>query len=203
MTMTERTGNGQTIGYIRVSTVGQNPDRQLDGYPGGLHKVFEDTASAGSTDRPQLQACMEYLREGDRLVVHGIDRLARNLRDLLGLVTDLNAKGVDVEFWREGLVFEAAPGGNKAFAGLMLQMMGAFAEFERNMIRERQAEGIARAKQRGAYKGRKPTLTREQVLDIKKRRDAGEPVAALAREFGVSRTTIYDRTNDLRESANS
>jgi DNA invertase Pin-like site-specific DNA recombinase len=127
--------------------------------------------------------------------VHSIDRLARNLQDLQGIVKDLNGRGVAITFHTEGLTFSV--GNADPMAKLMLQMMGAFAEFERALIRERQAEGIARAKARGVYKGRKRQLTDEQVDEVRKRKESGERVAALAREFGVSRTTVYARLSEL------
>lgn len=185
------------VGYVRVSTVDQNPDRQLEGLTRRiqLDKLFQDKASAGSTDRPGLDAALSFVRAGDVLHVHSIDRLARNLQDLQGIVQDLNGRGVAIVFHREGLTFEAGEKGDP-MGRLMLQMMGAFAEFERSLIRERQAEGIARAKAKGVYKGRKRQLTDDQVDEIRKRRDAGERVAALAREYGVSRTTVYARLQE-------
>src|SRR3974390_2709304 len=132
------------IGYRRVSTIDQNTARQLDGQQ--LHKVFEDKASGSTSDRPQLRACLEHLREGDTLVVHSMDRLARNVSDLLKLVTDQTAKGMAVEFVKENLVFR---GDGSPMSRLMLTVMGGVAEFERAMIRERQREGIAVAKEKG------------------------------------------------------
>ena len=185
------------VGYVRVSTVEQNPDRQLDGLTRRvqLDKLFQDKASAGSTDRPGLDAALTFLRDGDTLHVHSIDRLARNLQDLQGIIGDLNGRGVAITFHSEGLTFYAGDGADP-MAKLMLQMMGAFAEFERSLIRERQAEGIARAKAKGVYKGRKRQLTDDQVAEIRTRKDAGERVAALAREYGVSRTTVYTRLGE-------
>ena len=133
---------GQQIGYVRVSTVEQNTARQLDGVE--LDKIFEDKCSGKNTDRPALKACLEYVREGDTLHVHEISRLARNMADLNRLVDELTAKGVAVKFHKEGLEFNASKA-TDAMMKLLFQVMGAFAEFERNMIRERQAEGIAKA----------------------------------------------------------
>lgn len=180
------------VGYVRVSTVEQNPDRQLEGLMKRiqLDKLFQDQASASSTDRPGLDAALTLLRDGDTLHVHSIDRLARNLQDLQALIGNLNGRGVAITFYTEGLTFYAGDG-DDPMAKLMLQMMGAFVEFERTLIRERQAEGIARAKVKGVYKGRKRQLTDDQVNEIRTRKDAGECVAALAREYGVSRTTVY------------
>ena len=143
--------SGQVVGYIRVSSLDQNTERQLDGRK--LDRTFTDKASGKDTNRPELQAAIDYVREGDRLVVHSMDRLARNLDDLRKLVSDLTAHGVVVEFVKECLIFT---GEEKAMSKLLLSVMGAFAEFERSLIRERQREGIALAKQKGVYAGRKP-----------------------------------------------
>lgn len=179
--------HGQRTGYIRVSTLDQNPDRQLEGAQ--VSKVFTDKASGKDMQRPQLDALLGYIREGDTLVVHSMDRLARNLDDLRCLVQQLTGRGVRIEFIKEGLTFT---GEDSPMANLLLSVMGAFAEFERELIRERQREGIALAKQRGAYRGRKPALNRTQVAELRRRVEAREPKAALAREFGISRATLYE-----------
>ena len=178
--------NGKKIGYVRVSSADQNPERQLIGLP--LDKVFTDKVSGKDINRPQLQAAREYLRDGDRLYVHSLDRLARNLVDLKTIVTELTARGVVVVFLKEHLEFS---NGEDAMSNLLLSVMGAFAEFERALIRERQREGIALAKNRGVYKGRKPSLTECQIADLRNRAFAGEKKAALARAFGISRETVY------------
>lgn len=176
------------VGYQRVSSVGQNTERQLEGV--NVDKVFTDHASGKSTDRPELARALEYVREGDTLVVHSMDRLARNLEDLRRVVRELTAKGVAVEFVTERLTFT---GDDSPMNTLLLSMLGAVAEFERSMIRERQLEGIAIAKAKGdVYRGRKPALTEAQADELTKRLEAGEQVAALAREFGVSRQTVYN-----------
>jgi DNA invertase Pin-like site-specific DNA recombinase len=117
-----------------------------------------------------------------------MDRLARNLDDLRRIVRTLTNKGVSVEFVKEHLSFT---GEDSPMANLMLSVMGAFAEFERALIRERQAEGIAKAKQRGAYKGRKKSLTENQILALINRAASGEAKTMLAKEFGISRETVY------------
>ncbi len=177
---------GKRIGYVRVSTVDQNEARQLDGVE--LDKIFTDKASGKDAKRPQLQAALEYLRDGDVLVIHSMDRLARNLDDLRKIVSDLTTRGVMVSFVKEGLMFT---GDDSAMSKLLLSVMGAFAEFERSLLKERQREGIAIAKKAGVYKGRKPSLTPEQVLMLRARVTAGEKRAGLAREFGISRETLY------------
>jgi len=178
---------GKRIGYVRVSAVDQNTARQLDGVE--LDKVFTDKASGKDTNRPQLKAALDYLRDGDVLVVHSMDRLARNISDLLNTVQTLNERGVAVEFVKESLVFT---GDDSAISKLMLTIMGGVAEFERAMIRERQLEGIAKAKQAGKYRGRQSTMTATQVKAIRDRAVAGENKSALAREFRLSRQTIYN-----------
>lgn len=178
--------NGQRVGYKRVSTVDQNTARQLEGVQ--VDRVFEDKASGKDTERPQLQAALEFVREGDTLVVHSMDRLARNLTDLRGMVDKLTAKGVKVEFLKEHLTFT---GEDSPMSNLLLSMLGAVAEFERALIRERQREGIKIAKQAGVYKGRKRSLSPAEVAELKARVLAGESKAALAREYKISRETLY------------
>lgn len=174
------------IGYVRVSSFGQTSDRQLDGID--LDKVFTETASAKSTDRPQLQACLEYLRGGDTLHNHSIDRLARNLFDLQKIIEQLTSRGVSVQFHKENLTFSGSP---DPMAKLTMQMMGAFAEFERTLINERRSEGIAKAKALGKQIGAKPKLDAAQVIELKARASSGEKIAALAKDFGISRQTVY------------
>jgi DNA invertase Pin-like site-specific DNA recombinase len=177
---------GHRIGYVRVSTFDQNPERQLEHVQ--VDKVFTDKASGKDTQRPALDALLTFVREGDTIVVHSMDRLARNLDDLRRLVQKLTQRGVRIEFLKENLTFT---GEDSPMANLMLSVMGAFAEFERALIRERQREGIALAKQRGAYRGRKKALAPEQVDALRQRAAAGEQRAKLAREFGISRETLY------------
>lgn len=184
--MTAARRGGKRVGYIRVSTLDQNAERQLDGVE--LDKRFTDKASGKDTKRPQLQAALDYLREGDVLVVHSMDRLARNLDDLRRIVSELTERGVVVEFEKERLTFTHE---DNAMSKLLLSVMGAFAEFERSLIRERQREGIALAKKAGVYKGRKPSLTGERLSELRRRVLKGEKKAALAREFGISRETLY------------
>lgn len=189
---TKTSRKGQHVGYVRVSTLDQNTDRQLEGM--ALDKVFTDKASGKDTERPQLGAALEYLREGDTLVCHSMDRLARNLDDLRRMVRELTGRGVAVQFLKESLTFT---GEDSPMATLLLSVMGAFAEFERSLIKERQREGIAIAKTKGVYKGRKPALAPEQVAALKARdeENKGKNRAALAREWGISRETLYQYLN--------
>ncbi len=177
---------GQRIGYVRVSTFDQNPDRQLENSQ--LTKTFIDKASGKDIKRPQFEALMSFVRTGDTVVVHSMDRLARNLDDLRSIVQNLTQRGVCIEFVKENLTFS---GEDSPMAILMLSIMGAFAEFERALIRERQREGIALAKQRGAYRGRKRSLSDAQILKLHQRIKNGDKKAKVAREFGISRETLY------------
>lgn len=183
--------NGKQVGYVRVSSVDQNTQRQLDGVT--LDKVFTDHASGKDTHRPALVACMDYLRDGDTLLVHSMDRLARNLEDLRKIVRKLTAQGVQVRFMKEALTFT---GEDSPMSTLLLSMLGAVSEFERAMIKERQQEGIAVAKKKGVYTGRKAKLDDAQVATLKARVAAGGVVKAqLARELGISRETLYSYLN--------
>jgi DNA invertase Pin-like site-specific DNA recombinase len=177
---------GQRIGYIRVSSLDQHEERQLEGIE--LAKTFRDKASGKDTKRPQLDLLLDFVRSGDTVVVHSMDRLARNLDDLRRIVQTLTGKGVRIEFVKEHLSFT---GDDSPMANLMLSVMGAFAEFERALIRERQLEGIALAKKRGAYKGRKKSLSETEVTKLRERLSAGSSKAQAAREFGISRETLY------------
>jgi DNA invertase Pin-like site-specific DNA recombinase len=135
-----------------------------------------------------LSAALEYVREGDTLLVHSLDRLGRNVEDLRRIVRELNERGVSVEFVKNHLTFS---GGADPTARLMLTMLGAFAEFERELIRERQREGIAIAKAKGVYKGRKKALGPEDASELVAQAHAGIPKADLARAYGISRETVY------------
>lgn len=176
-----------TVGYIRVSSITGNSDRQLDGIQ--LDRTFEDKLSGKNMQRPALNEMVAYVREGDTVVVHSIDRLARNLVDLKNIVSSLNSKGVSVVFHKENLTFSA--GKSNPMSDLMLSMMGAFAEFERRLINERQREGHAIRRAKGLPVGRPTALTLAQVKDVQERAAAGESKTALAAEFKASRATIY------------
>ena len=178
--------DGQRVGYVRVSSFDQNPDRQLEAV--SVARTYTDKASGKDTQRPELDRLLAYVRDGDTMVAHSMDRLARNLDDLRRIVQNLTRRGVRVEFVKEGLTFT---GDDSPMATLMLSVMGAFAEFERALLRERQREGIALAKQRGAYRGRKRSLNAEQIGEVKRRIAAGEQKARVARDMGISRETVY------------
>ena len=189
--------SGAVVGYVRVSTVDQNTDRQLNGMD--LAKVFTDHASGKDTKRPALTECLEYLRDGDTLVVHSMDRLGRSVLDLRKLVADLTGRGVTVRFVKDNLEF--APEGASPMSTLMLNLLGSIAEFERDLMLERQREGIAIAKAKGVYKGRKPALSASDRVEVAARLAAGESATKLAAEFGVSRATVYNTRGQAEQAA--
>ena len=179
---------GQRIGYKRVSSLVQNTDRQLADLK--LDRVFEDHASGKNTDqRPQLQELMQYVRCGDIVYVHSMDRLARNLQDLLNLTEYLLNKGVEIRFLKENLTFESKDNANP-MSKLLMMILGAVAEFERALILERQREGISIAKARGAYKGRKP-IEQSKISEIRNLSTKGEKISYIAQKLKLSRGTIY------------
>ena len=182
---------GQKVSYLRVSSKDQSIARQREALAHlDIRKEFVDEISARSrADRPGLHACLEYLRDGDELHVASIDRLARSLIDLKQLITELTNDGVTVVFHKEGLRFAADT--DDPTANLMLGVLGSFAEFERAIIRERQAEGIALAKKAGKYTGRPKALSDEQVADARRRIKAGESKTLVAKALDVGRSTLY------------
>ena len=179
----------RVIGYRRVSTLEQSTERQLDGVH--LDVEFEDKRSGKDRERPELQALLKMVWKGDTVMVHSIDRLARNMVDLLTIVKELVDRGVKITFVKEGLTFTGDD--TDIFKNLMLKMLGAFAEFERDLSKSRQREGISLAKAAGVYegKGRKKTITAEMVADIKTRVAAGEGKTKIATDMGISRESIY------------
>lgn len=177
------------VAYRRVSTIDQKTDRQLPDEK--FDKEFEDKASAKDVDRPALTALLDFVREGDTIVVHSIDRLARNLVDLEGIIQQINDDGATVEFRKERLVFS---GGDDPMQTLMLHVMGAFAQFERSMVRERQREGIAAAKSAGKRIGRPSGLSENQIKSLKAKRAKGVEVRKLMDQFNLSRASVYRLT---------
>lgn len=186
---------GQAIGYVRVSTVDQNPERQVNAIRVALgadpERWFADHASGGSTARPALAAMLAHVRDQDTIVIASMDRLARSVVDLDQLVTQLTSRGVTVRFLKEGLTFQAA-GQADPLAVFQLQVMGAFAQLERALIRDRQREGIEAAKARGVYRGRTRRLTAEQVASARADVSAGVPKSVVASRLDVARQTLYD-----------
>ncbi|MCI1747338.1 MAG: recombinase family protein [Acidipropionibacterium sp.] len=175
---------GQTVGYVRVSTTDQNPARQLEAI-GQVDRLFTEKISARTTDRPQLQAMLAYVRAGDVVRVKSPDRLARSTTDLLTLVNQLKNNDVQIEFVDQPALNTDSPQGE-----FMLTILGAVAQLERATIRERQAEGIALAKQRGVY-NRTPKLSPDQIELARQRIADGVPKTVIARDLNVSRQTLY------------
>ena len=184
---------GQKIGYARVSSKDQNLDRQLAALKKEkVFRIFTDTVSGLSTQRPGLDGALNYLRTGDQLIAVSMDRLARSLIDLHRLVDELTERGVSVKFLKEGQTYSLD---SSPVAKLMLGLLGSVAEFERAIIRERQAEGIAKAKARGVYKGRAKVLNEEQIIQAREWVSEGIPKAEVARRLGIGRTTLYKYLN--------
>lgn len=179
---------GQKVGYIRVSSAEQNTGRQLEGIE--VDRLFVDRASGKNIDRPKFQEMLNYVREGDKVIVHSMDRFARSLKDLVTEVDKLVKRGIAIQFVKENITFtaEATPMDN-----LMLQLMGAFAQFEREIILERQKEGIKLAAAQGKYKGRVNKLNQEQADTLRQAWNEGKYPSkmALGKAFGISRQAVY------------
>lgn len=199
MTETHRS-SGQRVAYVRVSSAGQNLARQLEAV-GECDETFTEKQSGKTaTDRPQLQALIRHVRPCDHVVVTSMDRLARSVIDLNNIVQQITGnpahhteenprKGASIEFLKERLTF--TPEGEDPMAEFQLNMMGAFAQFERDLIRQRQADGIAAAKKRGAYKGRPRSIQGDKLREIRNAALAGTPKAQIARDYNISRSTLY------------
>jgi len=177
--------------YVRVSTASQNTARQLLNVE--CDRVFEDICSGKNTDRPELEKMMIAVRAGDLVNVHEMSRLARNTRDLLNLVDQILDTGASIRFHKENLFFSGEV--DDAFQKLMLTMLGAISSFERDLLLERQKEGIAIAKQNGKYKGRKSKFSNTQIKDIHQQFESSSNKKALAVELGISRSKLYDIVN--------
>lgn len=179
--------NSHIVAYVRVSSAEQNEARQLAALKaaGGFDKLFTEKLSAKDRKRPALEAMLGHVREGDVVRVKSVDRLARSTTDLLGIVQELNDKGVAVEF-----LDTPTMNVDSAQGKFMLTIMGAFAELERQTIRERQAEGIALAKAEGRF-AKVKKLSREQIEEALQRVADGDTKAEIARDLGVSRQTLY------------
>jgi DNA invertase Pin-like site-specific DNA recombinase len=185
---------GKRIGYVRVSSSSQNPDRQLIDLK--LDKTFTDFASASSTtNRPQLRMLMDYVREEDTVYVHSMDRLARNVKDLKEIVDYLTSKKVRVHFLKENLHFG---GEQSSIQDLIFHILGAFAQFEHSFIRERQQEGIEIAKKKGRYRGREKKLTTEKAEAIKQALQTRKPKTTIAEDLGISRMSLYKYMKQLK-----
>lgn len=187
-------GQGKKIGYIRVSTTDQNPDRQLAGVE--VDKKFIEYASGKNIKRPQLIALLDYVREDDIVVVHSMDRLARNVKELLELIDQLNAKHVAVHFLKENMQFT---GLDDHMSRLILTVIGAIAEFERQQILERQREGIKEAQKKGKYKGGKTKMTPEKIQQLEEMLKTREPKSKIALGLGISRFTLYRYLKEIEQ----
>lgn len=185
--------SSQLIGYIRVSTREQSVGRQSDGMESlKLNKVFTEKVSGKSRERPELRACIDYARDGDTIYIYSIDRLARSLGDLEAIIKELVDKGVTINFIKESQTYSRD--NSNPFNKVLLQILGAFAEFERNIMLERQAEGIAHAKLNGTKTGRPWGKT---PLDMTRRNEAielskgGNNITQIATLMKLSRASIY------------
>ena len=182
------------IAYVRVSTVEQNEARQLEALKKyNIDKWFTEKVSAKDTNRPELQNMLEFARTGDTIYIHDFSRIARSTKDLLAIVEALQNKGIYLVSNKEN-IDTSTPTGK-----LMLTMIGAINEFERQNLLERQREGIAIAKDEGKYKGRKPLeIDEEQFKDVCARWRAGEVTATAAmKEVGLKPTTFYRRVKEM------
>jgi len=189
-------GQGKRIGYIRVSTTDQNPDRQLSGID--VDKSFIEFASGKNLKRPQLLALLDYVREDDIVVVHSMDRLARNVKELLDLIDQLNDKNVVVHFLKEDMKFT---GKTDHMSRLILTVIGAIAEFERQQILERQREGIKEAQKKGKYRGGKTKMTPDKIQQLEEMLKTREPKSKIAKLLGVSRFTLYRYLEKIEPAA--
>ena len=186
--------NAPKIGYARVSTEDQNLDRQIEALTQvGVDRdhIFTDKVSGKNTKRPGFEEMMRFVRRGDRLYVVSMDRLSRSLQDLLTVTTTLRERGVSVHFLKEQIDLEPTENASP-MTTFMFSMLGAVAQFERELIRERQRDGIALAKKRGVYRGRKPTDSKV-IEEAKRRIDMGVPVTRVAHDLKVGRSTLYRR----------
>lgn len=182
------------IGYIRVSSEGQNTARQLDGIT--LDRTFTDKLSGATKDREQLQACLAYVRKGDTLHVHAMDRLARSLRDLLEIIETTLAKGVSVHFHAENLIY--TPDNTNPSTTLMLHLLSSFAQYERSISKIRQSEGIVKAKQSGKHMGR-PRMPDSLYIEAKRLKDEGLGIKAICNALGLSKPSVYKLLAQTRE----
>jgi DNA invertase Pin-like site-specific DNA recombinase len=180
--------DGRSVGYVRVSTGDQNTVRQLDGVK--LDKVFTDNCTGSTIKRTALENLLKYVRAGDVLHVHSIDRLARNLIHLQQLVKQLHGKGVAIVFHKERMILDSRSG-NNPLCNFVVQMLGAFAEFELACIKERQREGIAKAKAEGRMLGRQSKLTAEDIAEMQAMKNAGTSMTEIGKHFNMTRQGIY------------
>jgi DNA invertase Pin-like site-specific DNA recombinase len=172
------------VGYARVSSVGQRLDVQLDKLQ-HCDKIFQETTSGASGQRPWLRTCLEYVREGDTLVVTRLDRLARSTWHLCQIADVLAGKQVGLHVLDQQIDTSDATG------RLLFHMLGAIAQFETEIRAERQMDGIQKAKERGVHFGRKKTLTPAQVTELRHRRAHGDLIKTLMQDYGLSKASVY------------
>lgn len=186
------------IGYARVSSLGQSLDTQIEKLEAfGCEKVFQEKRSGASTDkRLAVKEALEFCREGDVLVITKLDRLARSMFDLQGIVQELERKKVDFVVLDQK-IDTTTPTGRLTF-----HLLGAVAEFERDLINERRNEGIERAKAKGVRLGRKPKLTEDQIKELREANREGEDTNALIKRFGLSKATFYRLCPQNQEGEN-
>src|ERR671915_577585 len=172
------------VGYARVSSSGQSLEVQLDKLK-QCDKIYQEKKSGASGKRPRLKACLEYIREGDTLVVTRLDRLARSTLHLCQIAADLERKQVNLQ------VLDQNINTNDATGRLLFNMLGAVAQFETEIRAERQMDGIQKAKERGVHFGRKKTLTPAQVTELRHRRAHGDLIKTLMQDYGLSKASVY------------
>jgi DNA invertase Pin-like site-specific DNA recombinase len=172
------------VGYARVSSVGQSLNVQRDKL-GHCDKIFQETKSGASGKRPRLHDCLEYVREGDTLVVTRLDRLARSTLHLCQLADELERKRVHLQVLDQHIDTSDATG------RLLFNMLGAIAQFETEIRAERQMDGIQKAKERGVSFGRKKKLTPEQIIELQRRREQGTLIKTLMQDYGLSKVSVY------------
>jgi DNA invertase Pin-like site-specific DNA recombinase len=187
------------IGYARVSTGLQNLNLQedrLNQY--GCEKIFSDHISGSRSKRPGLDKAIEFARSGDTIVVWRLDRLGRNMEDLITLVNELNNRGVSFHSLEENITMDKS----SSTGQLLFHLFAAFAEFERNLILERSSAGRMAARARGRYGGRPEKLNKQDLTLLKTLYDMGTPIKTIAEQWKVSRTTIYRYLNKLNNQEN-
>ncbi|MFW1916128.1 recombinase family protein [Acinetobacter sp. ULE_I064] len=196
---------GLRVGYIRVSSLYQNTERQLAGID--LDRCYTDKITGIKSDRPQLNAMIEFVRDGDLVIVHSLDRLARDLFLLIEIVRKLNSKGVSIQFLKENITFNSV--NKNPMDELVFHVFGAVAQFQRSILKEAQREGIEIAKKKGVYKGRKKSLNDDeeaQLLDIllKKNSNVAEykkmKYAEIARKFDITPVTLWRYRKNLENT---
>jgi DNA invertase Pin-like site-specific DNA recombinase len=183
------------IGYARVSSTGQSLEVQLEKLnQASCDRIYQEKRSGRTADRPEFQSCMNYLREGDTLIITRLDRLARSVVHLAQLAKRFQSEGIDL------LVIDQNIDTSTSTGRLMFNMLAAIAEFENDLRTERQAEGIAKAKENGVKFGRPPKLTDTRKQEIYSRRMAGATIGQLAKEFGLGEASIYRAINAVKKS---